>query len=112
MLVNLLGVVAEWERAAIGERTASALAHKRTNGRAYGTTPFGFDRDGDALTPNAEEQAALAEAQRMDAAGASYREIGEMLTARGTMPKKAAVWYPSTVRAVLRSRIVTESNAA
>ena len=30
LVVNMLGVVAQWEREAIGERTASALAHKAT----------------------------------------------------------------------------------
>jgi site-specific DNA recombinase len=44
LVVNMLGVVAQWEREAIGERTAEALAHKRRNGFVYGRTPFGFRR--------------------------------------------------------------------
>lgn len=40
MVVNMLGVVAQWEREAIGERTATALAHKRATGRVYGSVPF------------------------------------------------------------------------
>lgn len=49
MVVNMLGVVAAWEREAIGERTASALAHKRRRRIAYGPTPFGFRRQGKSL---------------------------------------------------------------
>ena len=112
MVVSMLGVVAEWERSACGERTASALAHKRSQGNAYGSTPFGYRRDGDKLAPVPEEQTALAEALRMDKAGASFRAIGAMFTARGVMPHRGKAWYASSVRAVLRSRIVTESTAA
>jgi DNA invertase Pin-like site-specific DNA recombinase len=56
MVVNMLGVVAAWEREAIGERTATALAHKRRHRTAYGPTPFGFVRVGDALVPEPQEQ--------------------------------------------------------
>jgi site-specific DNA recombinase len=41
LVVNMLGVVAQWEREAIGERTASALTHKRSRSQVYGPTPFG-----------------------------------------------------------------------
>jgi site-specific DNA recombinase len=46
MVVNMLGVVAQWEREAIGERTATSLAHKRRQRLTYGPTPFGYRRDG------------------------------------------------------------------
>jgi DNA invertase Pin-like site-specific DNA recombinase len=86
LVVNMLGVVAQWEREVIGERTASALAHKRCGGSVYGPTPFGYRREGATLVPVVVEQAALREAQRLDAAGASFHEIAAMLTERGTMP--------------------------
>jgi site-specific DNA recombinase len=112
MVVNMLGVVAQWEREAIGERTATSLAHKRRQRSAYSPTPFGYIRKGDALVPLAQEQDALLEAMRMDRAGASFREIGAMLTTRGVRPKRAKVWHASSVRAMLRSRIVLESSNA
>jgi site-specific DNA recombinase len=111
MVVSMLGVVAQWEREAIGERTAFALAHKRRTGKAYGPTPFGYRREGDAIEPIAAEQHALAEALRMDGDGASFREIGRMLTARGVSPKRGVAWHASSVRAVLRSKIATETAA-
>jgi DNA invertase Pin-like site-specific DNA recombinase len=112
MVVNMLGVVAQWEREAIGERTATSLAHKRRQRTAYSPTPFGYVRRGDALMPSASEQEALHEALRMDSAGASFREIATMLTARGAHPKRAKAWHGSSVRAMLRPRIVLESDVA
>jgi site-specific DNA recombinase len=112
MVVNMLGVVAQWEREAIGERTATSLAHKRRQRTAYSPTPFGYVRQGDALVPSASEQDALHEAMRMDREGSSFREIATMLTARGAQPKRGKAWHASSVRAMLRSRIVLESQDA
>lgn len=109
MVVSMLGVVAQWEREAIGERTSFALAHKRQARTVYGSTPFGYERVDGSLLPVAVEQDALAEAVRMDRDGSSFREIGAMLTARGVTPKRGRAWYASSVRAMLRSKIVLEA---
>jgi site-specific DNA recombinase len=109
LVVNMLGVVAQWEREAIGERTASALAHKRQNGSVYGPTPFGFRRVRNELAPDRAEQIALAEAVRLDQEGASYREIGRILTSLGVNPHRGTGWHASSVRAVLRSKATTEA---
>jgi site-specific DNA recombinase len=109
MVVNMLGVVAQWEREAIGERTATALAHKRQQRQAYGPTPFGFLREGDSLVPDVVEQAALQEAQRMDSAGSSFREIARFFERQNVKPHRGKAWYASTVRKVLRSRMATEA---
>jgi len=111
MVVNMIGVVAQWEREVIGERTASALAHKRQKRVAYGSTPFGYTRVGDALIPEPREQAALDEAARMDRAGSSFREIAARLTEIGVMPHRGKAWHASSVRAVLRSKMATETAA-
>lgn len=112
MVVSMLGVVAQWEREAIAERTAFALAHKRGNRTAYAPTPFGYARQGTSLLPDPCEQEALREAVRLDRDGASFREIGAMLTARGVHPKRGKVWHAASVRAMLRSKIVAETFAA
>lgn len=111
LVVNMLGVVAQWEREAIAERTAFALAHKRKARSVYGRTPFGFVRIGDALVPQAREQAALEEAARMDRAGASFREIAARLTETGVKPHRGKVWHASSVRAMLRSKMAMEATA-
>jgi site-specific DNA recombinase len=112
MVVNMLGVVAQWEREAIAESTAFALSHKRRAGKAYGTTPFGYRREADAIIPDPKEQAALQEAIQLDRDGASFREIAAILTERGARPHRGQVWHASSVRAMLRSRIALESTAS
>jgi site-specific DNA recombinase len=108
LVVNMFGIVAQWERETIAERTATALAHKRHQGQVYGAIPFGYTRVGDALIPEPREQAALAKAIKLDRAGASFREIAAHLSALGVMPHRARAWHASSVRAVLRSRLVQE----
>jgi len=111
LMLNLLASVSQWEREAIAERTATALGHKRKQRVVYGSTPFGYSREGEKLIENPEEQDALAEMKRMDVAGASYRKIVAMLDVRGVRPHGGKAWYASTVRAVLRSRIANEAAA-
>src|SRR5579872_3549751 len=107
LMVNVLGSVAQWEREAISERTAFALAHKRNNRQAYCRTPFGFDRKGDVLVANRTEQRALAMAKRMAAKGASSRQIAAKLTTRAVAPPRGHRWYASGVRSVLNSKITS-----
>ncbi len=47
MVVSMLGVVAQWERETIGERTADAMAHKRRQGAFCGSkrAPYGYRND-------------------------------------------------------------------
>jgi DNA invertase Pin-like site-specific DNA recombinase len=106
LVCNLLGVVAQWTREQIAENTASALAHKRAQRQVYGRTPFGFIRQDKTIVPHPQEQVVKAEAIRMDRAGASFREIGAMLTDR-----TGRFWGPSSTRAMLRSKIATENAA-
>jgi site-specific DNA recombinase len=109
MVTNMLGVVAQWERETISERTVDALGVKRRKRAVYGRTPFGFRREGSTLVEDPREQAALREMHRMDREGESYRAIGAWLTAEGILPHSGAAWHASSVRAVLRSRIASEA---
>jgi site-specific DNA recombinase len=101
LMVNVLGSVAQWEREAISERTAFALAHKRRNGLVYSPTPFGYDRKGDVLIPNPIQQKALAMAKR----GASLRQIADRLAKNGIRPPRGTRWHASGVRSVLNSKM-------
>ncbi len=111
LVVNMLGVVAQWEREAIAERTSMALSHKRSQGHAYGPTPFGYRREGGDLIEVAAEQEAIREATRMNGAGEPYRAIAKMLEERGVRPHRGQSWHASTVRAMLLSRIAQERAA-
>ncbi len=110
MFLQMTGVISQWEREAIGERTAFALEHKRRNRQAYGRTPFGYRRDGDALVEDPQQQAALAEARRMADAGETLGAIGARLTELGAMtPQGGRKWYASSVRSILRSKMATDA---
>lgn len=108
LVVNMLGVVAQWEREAIGERTEAALGHKRANLKAYAPTPFGYRREGSDLIADPLEQDALEEAIRLDCSGYSFRAIGRVLDARGVKPHRGTAWHASSVRAMLRSKMATQ----
>ena len=105
LMMNLLASVSQWEREAIGERTSFALRHLRRTGRVYGPVPFGYQREGDRLVPESGEQKALALAREMRAAGATLHAIANRLARSGVRPPRGRFWYPSSVAAVLTSRI-------
>jgi DNA invertase Pin-like site-specific DNA recombinase len=109
MVVQILGVMAEFERAQLAERTAFALGHKRRCRRVYGKAPFGFRRDGSVLVENPDELSALQAAHRMRVEGISLRRIGEWLRAQGHVPPQGGKeWRKQSVAQVLGSRMAQE----
>ncbi len=109
MVTNLLAVVAQWEREAIAERTAFALSHKRSQGKAYSPTPFGFERVEDRIVQHEDGKRGLDLIRRMNAAGASLRQIANALTAAGIAPTRGGSWYASSVKSILGSRMFLEA---
>ncbi len=108
MAIHMLGSFAEFERGRVAERTSDVLGHRRKSRKVYcARTPFGYRRDGDNLVAVPEEQSALEEMRRMHSAGDTYSAIAAMLEARGIAPR-GAKWYPSSVRAVLQSKMNRE----
>ena len=61
MVFRMLAVLAEFERDLVSERTATAMAQKRSKQERVGTIPFGFTLAPDAihLVESAEEQAII-----------------------------------------------------
>src|ERR1700692_2880507 len=59
LVINIMTAVSQWEREAIGERTATALQHKRARRKVYNHVPYGFRREDDALLPIDAEQAVV-----------------------------------------------------
>ena len=86
MVFRMLAVLAEFERDQISERTSMAMAHKRSQGhRVSRHIPYGQQLSADSvhLEPHAAEQAVIAVAKEMHAAGLSSRKIAAALDARG-----------------------------
>jgi len=104
MVFRMLAVLAEFERDLVSERTRGALAHLRGQGRRIsGRIPFGFDLEGDRLTPNAGEQSVLERIQSLHAEGRSLRGIAAELEREGVKTKSGGpTWAPKVLSAVIR----------
>jgi DNA invertase Pin-like site-specific DNA recombinase len=92
MVLNILASVAQWEREAIGERTSAALQAKRARGERVGAVRYGFElaEDGRTEVPCDAEQAIIAEARRLRAAGLSLREVARELEEEGHRGRSGA----------------------
>lgn len=101
MVFKMLAVLAEFERDLVSERTAAAMAHKRSrmeyNG---GEVEFGYRlaADGVHLEEEPTEQKVLAMVQELRAGGLSYRAIGRHLEAAGAASRSGGSWHPQTIK--------------
>jgi len=97
LVFTILSAVAEAERDRIRERISDVKRDLKSRGRYLGgTVPFGYrlETGGDGLpvvAPCEGEQAAIQEALRMRAAGASLRKIAAALQADGYAISHASV---------------------
>lgn len=104
MLVVLAGA-AEMERNLVRERTKSALAVKRANGKRISRTPYGYDLadDGVTLVDNPAEQAVIADMLAMRDRGLSFEKIAGTLTDRRIPTKRGnGRWNQATVRGLCK----------
>jgi site-specific DNA recombinase len=101
--LTVMAGAAEMERNLIRERTTSALAHKRSEGRRTSKdAPFGWriGDDGDTLEVNDDEQHTLTLVAQLRAEGMSVRAIVDALEARGVRARGAR-WHQTTVTRLL-----------
>jgi DNA invertase Pin-like site-specific DNA recombinase len=104
MIRQVLGAVAEYERAMIRLRMRSGQARKRERGGyAGGAPPFGYRAEGRELVPDDEEQAILARIRELRGEGASLRQIAATLTAEGFRPKRSrsGTWHPGSLALIV-----------
>lgn len=101
LVLNVLSSVGQWEREAIGERTAAAMAHLRTEGRFCGgiAAPYGYALadDGESLVDVEAEQLVITEARALRTAGMSFRKIAAALDARGFRARTGRVFDPKQI---------------
>jgi DNA invertase Pin-like site-specific DNA recombinase len=102
LVLNVLMSVAQWEREAIGERTKTALQHKKAQGQRVGSIPYGYrlNSDGVNLEEDGEEMAIIRAVQEFHAAGLSRCKIAAQLTAHGYKPRGGA-WHHETIKNIL-----------
>jgi site-specific DNA recombinase len=98
MFVKMLGVINEFEREQIIERTTAALKARRESGKMYGMVPFGFRRAGQHYVEDEREQSILAVVRRMRDAGESYEAIAAALNVDKLTNRAGSAWTRQSVR--------------
>ena len=104
MVLNIMAVVSQWEREAIGERTKTAMQHLASQGRYVGgRTPYGFRiaPDGLHLEEVAEEQAILSEVKELRGSGLSFQKMAVELAQRGRRNRHGGTFAPAGLHRLL-----------
>ena len=105
LVLNLLVSVAQWEREAIGERTAAALKAKRRRGeKTGGDVPFGYESDSATgrLTEDPQEQIVIRLVKDLREQGFGYKTIAKTLNKAGYRTKKEKPWCQVTVQRIVK----------
>jgi site-specific DNA recombinase len=86
MLINILTTFGQYEREAIGERTAAAKRYQKSMGRYVGGhPPYGWRREGTTVVKDANEQAAIEDMKARRMLGEALYSIGQVhRTRKGT----------------------------
>jgi site-specific DNA recombinase len=99
-LAQMGAVFAELERALIASRTSDALRELRSQGKVYGSLPYGYARVNDRLVPDEAEQQIVARIQAMRRHGHSYDKIARTLNGSGVPAKRGGNWSAMSVRSI------------
>lgn len=106
--LTMLAGVAEMERNLIRERTAAAMAHKKSR-REYcgGEAPYGWQvaADGRTLEANPAEQKVIRIARELKESGLSLRKVAARLAERGMLPRSGRSWHAQSVKGLVNSEV-------
>jgi DNA invertase Pin-like site-specific DNA recombinase len=98
---QILGAVAEYERAMVRLRMEAGKAMKRkAGGYAGGAPPYGYRAVDHDLVANLDEQRQVSRIRRWRREGKSLREIADRLNTDG-IPARRGRWHPQTVARVV-----------
>lgn len=98
LVLNVLASVSQWEREAIGERTAAAMAHKAACGEYIGgEAPYGYAVEDGRLVELEAEQAVIAQARALRASGLSLRAVAAELDRAGLRARTGRTFAASQV---------------
>jgi site-specific DNA recombinase len=107
MMVQMLGVFAEFERATIVERVIAGMERKAARGEWIGQPPFGYHRDAATgrLVPDPTEALIVAEIfRRYDERLEGTATLARWLSARGYQTKRRVPFNQHAVLTILRKR--------
>lgn len=103
MFFGMLAVLAAFERDLTAERTAAALAHKRSEGRRIsGVAPFGFRFEAGAVVPDEQERVTLARIRALRDSGLTMRGIVDALNTEA-VPARGMKWHLRSVQLALEA---------
>lgn len=98
LVLNVLASVSQWEREAIGERTAAVMQFKASQGEyTGGAAPYGFRVEAGQLVEVEAEQLVVTAARELRAAGLSLAKVSAALAARGLLTRTGKVFAPVQV---------------
>jgi DNA invertase Pin-like site-specific DNA recombinase len=107
-VLYILGLIAQWERESISERTRDALTHLKLQGVILGAAPYGFihsaERDSEGrkrLVEVPKEMEIIARILAMFDAGTSARQIAKLLTTERVPAPRGSRWHTTAVRSIL-----------
>jgi site-specific DNA recombinase len=105
LVLNIMVSVSQWEREATGERTATALRHKRSHNKVYNHVPYGFMRHGDDLVPEPGEQAVISRMSIYRTNGWTLRRIADVLNTENVPTKQGGTWQAQTVAKIITASL-------
>lgn len=99
LIRQVLGAVAEYERAMIRLRLEAGRRRKSQSGgyAGFGSPPFGYRSEGGALVAHSQEQVTLARIRTLHADGKSLRQIARALDGEERKPRRGDCWQPRQV---------------
>jgi DNA invertase Pin-like site-specific DNA recombinase len=101
LIRQVVGAIAQYERAIIKRRMVSGKrAKKAAGGFIGGRPPYGYRIQGGELVPDETEQEVVKLVQKLQRSGSSLREIADELDAGGYRPRTGRAWHPNTVRRI------------
>ena len=118
MMLQLMGIFAEWYRASAAEKTRDALRHMKKSGVRLGRAPFGYSHANvqgkRVMIPIPAEQEVMALCQEWADSGLTLREMASELMLRQIPARDGGLrWWSSSVACVMRTlREVQNSHGA
>lgn len=113
MVLGMMSVFAEFERAQIGERTRVALAEAKRQGAQLGSEAFGWTRDPERTDTHGRQVVKAVEHEveavrrivSLRDSGMTWRAVAAILEGEGVPTKRGGRWQPTTVRNIYRRTV-------
>jgi site-specific DNA recombinase len=96
-------LLAEHERRQVGYRTRKAMQHKKGNGKVFNHTPYGYQRQGETLIPDRNEQGVIKTVNDLYQDGTRLVDIVAHLNKQNIPTKQGGTWSPQQVKRLIAS---------